>query len=154
MKYCLSQFTNNYGHGDNLKVRTKPYALLLSVAVVSKPKSFLEIQQEQETDFHKPQGGASLSAASATTATPGSKTSSKGKAVVSGWVGREEMSFHTHNSSPEGAMKLKFAPFCSSQGALSDRTIFGLYIYVKKNPFWLKTMDYSPWFRSNFFPHS
>ena len=27
---------------------------------------------------------------------------------------RQEFSFHPHNSSPEGAMKLKFAPFCSS----------------------------------------
>ena len=29
------------------------------------------------------------------------------------------LSFHTHNSSLEGAMELKFAPFCSSQDALS-----------------------------------
>ena len=34
-------------------------------------------------------------------------------------------SLHTHNSALEGAMKLKFAPICSSSDALSDGILFG-----------------------------
>ena len=50
--------------------------------------------------------------------------------------------FRTHNSSLEGAMKLKFVPFCSSGDALSDGRFFsrndnfrpenhGLYIIIQ-----------------------
>ena len=35
----------------------------------------------------------------------------------------DQISFRSHNSSLEGATKLKFAPFCSSSGALSDGII-------------------------------
>ena len=36
------------------------------------------------------------------------------------------ISLRTHNSSLEGATKLKFAPFCSSRDALSDDMLFCL----------------------------
>ena len=52
-------------------------------------------------------------------------------------------SVRTQNSSLEGAMKLKFALFCSSRDALSDGTIF---VEVKISIFRPKTMDYNPWF--------
>ena len=35
-----------------------------------------------------------------------------------------QISFHPHNSPPEGATKLKFAPFCSSLHSLSDDVLF------------------------------
>ena len=44
----------------------------------------------------------------------------------------------THNSSLEGAMKLKFVPFCSSSDALSYGILFAK---VKIFRFWPKTMD-------------
>ena len=46
-------------------------------------------------------------------------------------------------SSLEGAMKLKFIPFCSPCDMLLHATIFGK---VKISIFRPKTMDYSPWF--------
>ena len=48
--------------------------------------------------------------------------------------------FATHSSSMEGAMRLKFAPFCSSCDALS------FFAKVKIFIFRPKTMDYNPWF--------
>ena len=54
------------------------------------------------------------------------------------------------NSSLEGAMELIFAPFCSSCDALSPSFL----AEVKNFRFWLKTMDYSKAFRSNFCPPS
>ena len=36
----------------------------------------------------------------------------------------DQISFHIHNSSLEGARKLKFAPFCSSEDAVSDGILF------------------------------
>ena len=42
-------------------------------------------------------------------------------------------------SSLEGAMELKFAPFCSSRDALSDGISFGQSQIFQ---FWPKTMDY------------
>ena len=48
-----------------------------------------------------------------------------------------------YNSSLEDAVKLKFAPFCSSSETLSNEIIF----LPKSNfSFLAKTLDYSPWF--------
>ena len=50
--------------------------------------------------------------------------------------------WNADNSSLEGAMKLKLAPFCSSWDALSDGILFSkLFLDSEK-----KTMGYSPWF--------
>ena len=38
--------------------------------------------------------------------------------------GFDRISLHTHNSSLEGGMELKFVPFCSSLDALSDDILF------------------------------
>ena len=65
--------------------------------------------------------------------------------------GFNQISFRTHNSSLEGATELKFTLKRSSFHALSDGILFA---EVKFFRFWLKTMDYSPWFQSDFSPHS
>ena len=49
---------------------------------------------------------------------------------------------NAHNSSLEGATKLKFAPFCSPCDALSNGILFSKLFLDSKN----QTMDYSPWF--------
>ena len=51
-------------------------------------------------------------------------------------------SSNTHNSSLEGATKLKFASFCSPWDALSDGILISKLFLDSKN----QTMDYSPWF--------
>ena len=50
------------------------------------------------------------------------------------------LSFRIHNSSLEGAMELKFAPFCSSGGTLS----IGITFYRSQN--FQILVKYSPWF--------
>ena len=37
----------------------------------------------------------------------------------------DQISLRTHNSSLEGVMRLKFTPFCSYSGALSNGILFG-----------------------------
>ena len=50
------------------------------------------------------------------------------------------VSLHIHNSSLEGATELKFAPFCSSWGALSD----GIVVYqIRFDQILAKRMDYT-----------
>ena len=50
------------------------------------------------------------------------------------------ISFRTHNSSLEGAMKLEFAPFCSPRDALPMITLFA---EIKIFSFWPKPLDYN-----------
>ena len=52
----------------------------------------------------------------------------------------DQISLHTHNSSMEGAMKLKLASFCSTWDALSD----GIIDFRNRSfNFWPKSLDYS-----------
>ena len=43
---------------------------------------------------------------------------------IAGWIHEYNYNWNAHNSSLEGAMKLKFASFCSSLNALSNGMIF------------------------------
>ena len=52
-----------------------------------------------------------------------------------------QISFHAHNSSLEGATELKFVPFCSSWDALFQWYPFWPKIQIFS--FWPKTVDYS-----------
>ena len=46
------------------------------------------------------------------------------------------MDLNVHNSSLEGAMDLKFAPFCSSCDALSDGILFSTFFGLRKIKPW------------------
>ena len=58
--------------------------------------------------------------------------------------GFDQISFRTHNSSLEGAMKIKL---CHSAPLEIPFTMISLFAKIQTFRYWQKTMDYSPWLR-------
>ena len=58
---------------------------------------------------------------------------------------------YPHNSSVEGARKLKFVSFYSLEMLF---LMVSLFAEIASFSFWPKSLDYNKAFRSNFFPHS